>query len=170
MGGAAPALADAVVQEATPSGAECQHPNAKSEQIQEWGDMRSVGSNTHHQHQIKNYERWVCPDCEKEVAKDYVGEEWVDEAHSYANGVWSALALAVRIRINKTSATQSKRPEHGMIRPLETTAAMWMCISNGFARIAESRAKTMWAARSRAENILMPTACVPFAASLLAYE
>lgn len=45
MGGAAPALADAVVQEATPSGAECQHPNAKSEQIQEWGDVRSVGSN-----------------------------------------------------------------------------------------------------------------------------
>ena len=90
MGGAAPALADAVVQEATPSGAECQHPNAKSEQIQEWGDVRSVGSNTHHQHQIKNYERWVCPDCEKEVAKDYVGEEWVDEAHSYANGVCSA--------------------------------------------------------------------------------
>lgn len=33
--------------------------------------MRSVGSNTHHQHQIKNYERWVCPDCEKEQFRAY---------------------------------------------------------------------------------------------------
>ncbi len=85
--GATPVLAEALVQEATSSEAECTHPNARIVSFNKDAGVEDNSSDSLHIRLTDVYEKWVCPDCNKEGEETFKETLREEEKHNYQNGV-----------------------------------------------------------------------------------